>query len=266
MTTKDKFTKFLSINNGQLVEKVDPSSPNQCFDLAIAWCEYLGLPLFVFSGLKYAYQIWSPSTTVAGNNFEYILNTPDAVPQAGDLIVWAKVFNGTGGHVGIATGNFSDTTKFQCFEQNDPTGNNSHLKDYNYNHVLGWLRFKESPTNNALTECLRFHKELVDETVLLKKQLTEKDVVISTQTQELLKTTSELDEAKKQSTQLALDLVAKEELRAKWFEAYKLSKQSLDSCNKDRTTFQKQLTEYQNKQDYTIGELLVKIWEKIKKK
>lgn len=140
---EQKFKDFLNKYNGTFVEKVDASSPNQCFDLAVAWCEWLGFPLSIFSGLMYAYEIWSPSTTLAMAKFDYILNTPDAVPLAGDIVVWGKGINGTAGHVGIATGWFSDTNHFQCFEQNDPAGSNSHLKDYNYKYVLGWLRLKK---------------------------------------------------------------------------------------------------------------------------
>lgn len=139
---EQKFKNFLAKYNNQFVEVVDPTNWAQCFDLVIKWCEKLGLPTNVFSGLLNAYQIWEPSTVIAMNNFIRVPNTPDAIPQTGDIIVWAKSFNGTAGHTGIATGWFSDTTKFQCFEQNDPTGSNSHLKDYNYNSVIGWLRFK----------------------------------------------------------------------------------------------------------------------------
>lgn len=261
---ENKFKEFINKYNGTFVEKVDASSPNQCFDLAIAWCEALGLPLSVFSGLMYAYQIWEPSTVMAMENFERIPNTPDAVPQAGDIVVWDKKFNGTAGHVGIATGNFSDTTKFQCFEQNDPTGSNSHLKDYNYNHVVGWLRYKESPSDNALAECLRLHKQLVDETVLLKKQLTEKDIVISNNQLELLKVREELARVSAEAIDYKGKYEKTEELRAKWLEAYNQANTNYETCKVDRTTFQKQLTECLNKGELTWGELIIKVWEKIR--
>lgn len=168
---EQKFKDFLTKYNGTFVEKVDLTNLNQCVDLIIAWVEFLGLPTNTFAGLMYAYEMWSPSTAAAAQKFDYILNTPDAVPQWGDIVIWDKAYNGTAGHVGIATGNFSDTNKFQCFEQNDPTGSNSHLKDYNYNHVIGWLRYKGPlPQSDALTACLNQHTQLVTELDNLKTQ------------------------------------------------------------------------------------------------
>lgn len=54
MTTNElisKFDKFLSDNNGKYIERVDSNALNQCFDLAIYWCENLGYPKSIYSGL-----------------------------------------------------------------------------------------------------------------------------------------------------------------------------------------------------------------------
>ena len=98
----------------------------------------------------------------------------------------------------------------------------------------------------------------------LKKQLTEKDIVVSNQTADLLKTKEELDSVKEQLKSTTDELVAKEELRAKWYGLYQQSQETLGSCQKDRTTFQKQLTECINKGELTWGDLILKIWGKIK--
>lgn len=138
---EQKFKDFLAKYNNQYVERVDSNAIFQCFDLAIAWCEWLGLPISIFSGLIAAHQIYNSPTKVTKDNFTLIPNTPDAVPKAGDIVVWSPFFNGGPGHVGIATGK-GDTNSFECFEQNDPTGSKSHVKVYNYGSVLGWLRYK----------------------------------------------------------------------------------------------------------------------------
>jgi hypothetical protein len=139
------YTDFLAQNNGKPVEVVDPTNLDQCFDLAVAWCMAMGLPSSIFNGCLYAKQIWTPSTTLAVQKFNYIDNTPTNVPQQGDIIVWSGYYQswwgGGAGHTGIATGN-GDVNTFECFEQNDPTGTYSHLRWYNYNCVLGWLRLK----------------------------------------------------------------------------------------------------------------------------
>lgn len=136
----NKFDKFLADNNNTFVERVDSTNRNQCFDLAIYWCEYLGLPKNIFSGLLNAYQIYTNPTAITKENFTLIPNTPTGIPQKGDIVVWSNKY-GPAGHVGIATGT-GDTKTFDCFEQNDPTGSNSHIKKYTYTAVLGWLRFK----------------------------------------------------------------------------------------------------------------------------
>lgn len=135
-----KFDDFLFENNNKYVEIVDPDSPFQCFDLVVAWCDELLIPRVL--GFYYAYQIFTDfSNNVQGLYFDRIVNTPDAIPQKGDIVVWDKTYNGTAGHTGIAAGK-GDLDTFECFEQNDPTGSNSHLKVYKYNSVLGWLRPK----------------------------------------------------------------------------------------------------------------------------
>lgn len=134
-----KFKDFLEQFNGQGVEVVDASNRNQCFDLAVAWLDWLDLPR-TFNHL-YAYSIYQSPTDGTKEAFELIPNTPDGVPLEGDVVVWGKSYNGTAGHVGIATGEGNLDT-FKAFEQNDPTGSVSHVKEYTYDHVLGWLRPK----------------------------------------------------------------------------------------------------------------------------
>ncbi len=146
------YDQFQTKYNNKPVEAVDPTNANQCFDLVVQYCmDVLGLPVSIFSGLLNAKQIWIPSTSLAVKNFNYIDNTPDAIPQKGDIIVWNGTYNGYynrwgnwidgAGHTGIASGK-GDVNYFECFEQNDPTGTYSHLRTYDYQDIYGWLRFK----------------------------------------------------------------------------------------------------------------------------
>ena len=186
---ENKFTDFLIHYNGQFVEKVDPTNRNQCFDLAIAWTEWLGLPLSIFSGLMYAYQIYTSPTELTKTNFDFIANTPEGAPQVGDIVVWNKGYGGgIAGHVGMATGMFTDTNHFQSFEQNDPIGTNAHLRDYeNYNYVLGWLRYKKTiitptpPTDDCPTKLTM----VTAERDKLNGVITGKDATINSLTQQI---------------------------------------------------------------------------------
>lgn len=76
-------------------------------------------------------------------NFTRIANTPDFVPQKGDIVVWAPSLNGGWGHIAIATGE-GNTTYFYSYDQNW-TGNHDACKmvKHNYNHVYGVLRPKD---------------------------------------------------------------------------------------------------------------------------
>ncbi len=146
------FQQFLQTYNGQ--QEVGSTSENigQCTGLVNAWTSALNLPF-----------IWGNACDMFVNADEQfytkILNTPEAIPQQGDIVCWSAKFNATVGHVGICTGT-GDINTFECFEQNDPLGSNCHLKTYNYKSVIGWLRPK--PTQNeALDACLQQHTELV---------------------------------------------------------------------------------------------------------
>ena len=134
MTFKD----FLSQYNGQSNVGNTTINKGQCVGLVAVWIDALGLP-----------HVWGNACDLFANAdeqfFDKILNTPDAIPQAGDIIVWSAKFNGTVGHTGIATGT-GDTKSFEAFVQNDPLGSNCHIKAYNNNYfaVTGWLRPKST--------------------------------------------------------------------------------------------------------------------------
>jgi hypothetical protein len=132
------YEEFYGQWNGKYCEVSDPSNPNQCFDLAVAWCDYLGIPRTAIQHL-YAYQIYSSPTEPTYLNFYRIPNTPNATPKKGDMIVWDYSYNGGAGHVGIANGR-ADTSTLDVFEQNDPLKSVCHVKTYGYGSILGWLR------------------------------------------------------------------------------------------------------------------------------
>lgn len=126
---------FISILNNHWCDW-DGAFGNQCFDLAQFYnAAVIGNPT-PFTGATADLIYQQP-----GSLYTQIPNTPDFVPQKGDVIVWKWP------HVAIATGNNSTTSQFEAFEQNDPTGSNCHIKLYtNYDGVIGVLRPKTLPT------------------------------------------------------------------------------------------------------------------------
>lgn len=89
-----------------------------------------------------AYDIW---TTYPKDKYIAIENTPDGVPQQGDIIIWGKDY-GPSGHIAICIS--ADVNKFSAFSQNDPKGARSIVREYkDYYGVLGWLRPKKYALN-----------------------------------------------------------------------------------------------------------------------
>jgi len=139
------FKQFLDKWNGKPCEIYDPSSKDQCVDLVLAWLQALGLGHLIPLGIFNAFDMWKLPKLVP--YFDFIPNTPDAIPQEGDIVVWGSSY-GKYGHVGIATGRGTLRT-FSAFVQNDPIGTKSHvIENYSYNGVLGWLRIKNSSNTN----------------------------------------------------------------------------------------------------------------------
>lgn len=178
------YDQFYGQFNNQSVEVTDPNNLDQCFDLAVAWCIALGLPITIFSGLSQAYQIWNPSTALAKQNFTYIpnvVNDPTVKPIKGDLVVFGQKV-GVSGHVSVDTGN-SDGKNVVSFDQNWDTAHYYHIDPKtglhipysrvvvheNYFGVLGWLRFK----GTALSD----HDLVVKTTEILKSHDTNDNTV-----------------------------------------------------------------------------------------
>lgn len=104
----------------------------QCYDLAQFFNQDLvGGPRFV--GL-YAADI----ITQAGNKYQRIDNTPEFVPQAGDLMVWNKNLGAGAGHVAVCTGE-GDTNYFVSLDQNWNRPTASYVR-HTYDNVIGVLR------------------------------------------------------------------------------------------------------------------------------
>lgn len=159
------YEEFFNLWNGKFCEVSDISNLNQCFDLAVAWCNYLGIPKSTIAHL-YAYQIYASPVEDTYLNFYRIPNTPHAIPQKGDMVIWNYTFNGGAGHVGICTGR-ADIKTFDAFEQNDPLKSFCHVKIYDYSSILGWLRpielLQSQNQNSAVdyTECQNKLKEKI---------------------------------------------------------------------------------------------------------
>lgn len=162
---------FIDKYSGKFID-FDGYYGNQCVDLVQQYNKEVFNGSFL-SGAN-AYDIYS---TYPKDIYGAVDNSPTGIPGAGNIVVWSKSFNGTAGHIGIATGT-GNTDTFECFVQNDPTGSNCHLKTYNYNSVLGWLVPKVTTQNDDLATCLAQHTVLVDQCNKKDSQITALNLTI----------------------------------------------------------------------------------------
>lgn len=95
--------------------------------------------------------------------YQKFVNTPDAIPQEGDIMVWNKNMGSGFGHTAIVTS--ANINTFTVFEQNTNI-KTPHTNTYpNYTNVIGWLRAPVPATQSQtdLQACLVQHAILVDE-------------------------------------------------------------------------------------------------------
>lgn len=129
------FDQFIAKYNGSKID-FDGALGAQCVDLYRFYLkEVLGVPQT--PGVIGAYQIFD----TAGDGFDKIPNSPTAIPQKGDVVIWDQNY-GPNGHVAIFID--GDVNRFRSFDQNNPVGSACAVKDHNYSHVTGWLRAKVS--------------------------------------------------------------------------------------------------------------------------
>jgi hypothetical protein len=113
----------------------DPTTNQQCVDL---WRVYnqkvVGGP-FMYGN---AVDFW---TNYPVDFYDKIPNTPEGVPQLGDVIIWGTRY-GKYGHIAVCT-DIADVKGFTSFDQNDPINEACHFQPHSYTGVLGWLRPKD---------------------------------------------------------------------------------------------------------------------------
>lgn len=134
------FSTFLVNYYGQFVD-FDGFYGYQCVDLINQWCfDALGItdPIAELPGATAAAIYAAFTSDAIFDKIDYVAGT---FPQLGDIVFWGSGYVGGDGHTGVAT-SIANSSSFDCFEQNDPVGQSCLIKTYNYNNVVGWLRFK----------------------------------------------------------------------------------------------------------------------------
>jgi len=140
MTLNDFIKKW----NGKYCEIAGATFKNQCVDIVNQYIkDVLGLPIIAGTNAK-------DFPSKAGDEYDYIKNTPLGLPEEGDLIIWGDRY----GHIAIyLSGNVN---WFTSFDQNWPTGSVCHKVDHSYKSVIGWLRKKGTNMDNQIVKQSNF--------------------------------------------------------------------------------------------------------------
>ncbi len=156
---ENQFAKFVATYNGKSVEANDPTNKFQCYDLAYAWLEAIGIPKSAINGHLYAYEIFTKPTSETLKYFDLIKNGLFNAPETGDLVVTGTRV-GTAGHISIAAEKGKLMT-YLSFDQNWDTAHYNlgkdpktgllipysrlvtHYYDLRSGGTLGWLRPKD---------------------------------------------------------------------------------------------------------------------------
>lgn len=129
--------EFINEHTGKYLEVAgSANAQNQCVDLANAYIrDVLVLPI-----IEWTNAVDFPSK--GGDLYDFIPNTPDGFPIAGDLIIFGpyKGLYGTPGHIGVVV--YADVKLVKVFEENYPTGSVCKIGDHNYLGCKGWMRAK----------------------------------------------------------------------------------------------------------------------------
>jgi len=136
------FSKWLETNNGKYVEVAGSATAlNQCTDLANSFIrDVLNFPI-----IEWTNAIDFPKK--AGDRYQWIPNSPSALPEAGDLMIFKL---GAYGHISVfIEGNLSS---FRSFDQNYPLGTPAHVQNHTYSSVTGWLHPLNVKIEDDMTE------------------------------------------------------------------------------------------------------------------
>jgi len=249
---KDFINKF--INKGGVGNT--PQNKGQCVGLVNVWVSELGLD-HIWGNAKDLWKNYNPK------QFDFILNTPDAYPLAGDIVVWNEKMGGGYGHTAIATGvhktEGKSTDWFEAFSQNDPFGSLCVLKKYSYNNVIGFIRPKKElvklndyylgiDLNNkeSVKVCVQTWKDVVDGKFIKKEEYD--------------KVVNELNELKKKQLNTEVLLTEKNTLALKLQECERqrdIYRAEYDNATKEGGYIEqiKYLEEAKKKQSDKISEL-----------
>ena len=143
------FAQFIDKWLGKKID-FDGYYGGQCVDLYRQYVkEVLGFPQS--PGVGGAAEIWHSADP---KYYDFIENTPLAVPEYGDIMIWSRKVDGDFGHVAIFIE--GDIMNFTSLDQNWPRLDKVTKTKHNYLNIIGWLRPKKESDMTDLQEIYEY--------------------------------------------------------------------------------------------------------------
>jgi len=213
----------------------------QCFDVYRQYCKELGFAQSPPS--EGAKDIWG---NFLPECFIKIANTPDGVPQEGDVVIWGIII-GPYGHVSIF--DHGDNKSFVSIDQNWPVDGGKgvlHEVTHIYRGVLGWLRpiIKEvSEISDEQKRILAFLGDATEGKVREAMGALADKQRLEVENESLRKLSDGLATS---NTELSQKLDTSEKLVASWQSKYESANKSLDKLQSEMTAVAKERNQFKN--------------------
>jgi len=197
----------------------NPNAVFQCTDLANDYIDRVwGLKVIIGTDAKDFPERITPG-------MEFIKNTVDYLPKAGEIAVWSGGAGGGAGHIAVVLRKGLRTT-FRSLDQNWSKPLFITEEKHSYTIVRGFIRKKESmPATDPLKECLSQHSKLVTEATKKDKTIEGLEIDILKKETEIKGLNTSLEETSDQITTLGKQVSAyKGEVTKKENEIIELNK------------------------------------------
>jgi len=197
----------------------NPNAKFQCVDLSNDYIDKVwGLKAIIGTDAKDF-----PERLTSG--MEFIKNTVDYLPEAGEIAVWNGRVGGGAGHISVVLEKGLQAT-FQSLDQNWSKPLFITQEKHSYTNVRGFIRKKESmPVTDPLKECLSQHSKLVTEATKKDKTIEGLEIDVLNKETEIKGLKASLEETSDQITTLGKQVSAyKGEVTKKENEIIELNK------------------------------------------
>jgi surface antigen len=135
MTLSEFIKKYL--NKQVEYHSFNPAAKYQCTDLVNQYIdEVLGLTPVIGTNAK------DFPSKVKTNEFEFVKNTPDLIPQKGWIAVWNGRVGSGAGHIAIVRDDKATVNQFNSIDQNWSKPLYTTLETHNYKNISGFLKPK----------------------------------------------------------------------------------------------------------------------------